>query len=152
MKKIFFVLTLLILVFSVGCNNQHGSTVQNPLSDVEQEVQNQNTDSNGALALQSDGNENLDNSQPQITNDNHNSQAPAVSDQNDFIGKEKAKEIALEKAGLNESDVVFEKVELDFDDGFYQYEVEFRKGKTEYSADIRADDGKIIEWDVDYDD
>lgn len=66
-----------------------------------------------------------------------------------YISEKSAKKIALDKAGLKESEVSFVKVELDMDDGIWRYEVEFKKGFKEYSADIKADDGKILEWDVD---
>ena len=66
-----------------------------------------------------------------------------------YISEKSAKKIALDKAGLKESEVSFVKVELDMDDGIWRYEVEFKKGIKEYSAQIKADDGKILEWDVD---
>ncbi len=65
------------------------------------------------------------------------------------IGLEKAKEIALNKAGLTENDVVFAKTLREIDDGILQYEIEFLKDNTEYSADVRASDGEIIKWDID---
>lgn len=68
-----------------------------------------------------------------------------------FIGEEKAKEIALEKAGLTVADVIFDRTELDKDDGVWHYEVEFRQGRTEYDTDIKADDGTILKWEVDLD-
>lgn len=74
------------------------------------------------------------------------------ADKTKFIGEESAKSIALEKAGLSADQVTFEKVELDRDDGVWQYEVEFRKGRTEYDYDIKADDGSILSYDVDKDD
>ena len=74
------------------------------------------------------------------------------SDDGQYIGEESAKQIALEKAGLGEEEVKFVKVKLERDDGVYIYEIEFYKGYTEYSAEIKADDGKILEWDVDIDD
>ncbi len=73
------------------------------------------------------------------------------TDKSQFIGEEKAKSVALEKAGLSADAVTFDKVELDRDDGVWQYEVEFRKDRTEYDADIKADDGSILSWDVDND-
>ena len=73
-------------------------------------------------------------------------------DKSKFIGEERAKSIALEKAGLSADNVTFDKVELDRDDGVWQYEVEFRKDRTEYDADIKAEDGSILSWDVDNDD
>ena len=72
--------------------------------------------------------------------------------EDNFIGEERAKQIALDRAGLSADDVVFERVELDFDDGVWEYEVEFRQGRTEYSADIKADDGTVISWEKDIDD
>ncbi len=69
----------------------------------------------------------------------------------DFIGENKAKEIALERAGISGDDIVFERVELDLDDGIWQYEVEFRQGRWEYDADIKADDGTVLSFDKDYD-
>ncbi len=66
-----------------------------------------------------------------------------------FIGEERAKEIALERAGITEDGVVFDRVELELDDGVWKYEVEFRQGTTEYDTNIKADDGTIILWEVD---
>jgi len=70
-------------------------------------------------------------------------------DTSGFIGEEKAKDIALEKAGISASDVIFKKTKLEKDDGIYQYEIEFRSGLTKYEADISATDGKILSWDTD---
>ena len=72
-------------------------------------------------------------------------------DDSKFIGIEKAKEAALQKAGIPADGVVFEKAELDNDDGVWHYEVEFRKGTTDYDADVKAEDGTILKWDVDMD-
>ena len=57
----------------------------------------------------------------------------------------------MEKASLTEADVVFEKIDLDKDNGVWHYEVEFKKGKTEYDADINAEDGTVISWEIDID-
>lgn len=69
-----------------------------------------------------------------------------------LISKEKAKEIALDHAGYEESEVKFVKVKLDRDDGRYEYEIEFRAdGNLEYDYSINAVNGKIVEYDRDYD-
>lgn len=65
-----------------------------------------------------------------------------------LIGEEKAKEIALEKAGLTADEVSFDRVELDRENGGLRYEVEFKKELTEYSAEISAIDGTIVSWEV----
>ena len=68
------------------------------------------------------------------------------------IGEEKAKEIALHKAGLSESDVRMERVEPEKERGVWVYDVEFQKDRTEYSAEIDAVTGEILSWETDYDD
>ena len=70
---------------------------------------------------------------------------------NDYIGVDRAKEIALNHAQMNESDVQFAKAKLENDDGGVEYEIEFYSGKTEYEYTIDAVSGNIIEYDVDYD-
>ena len=66
------------------------------------------------------------------------------------ISKEKAKGIALTKAGLTEDEVTFVRVERDRDDGKTVYEVEFyTKDNIEYDYEIDAKSGKIISYDAD---
>lgn len=69
-----------------------------------------------------------------------------------FIGEEEAKAIALEKAGLKEDEADRIKISLDRDNGNWEYEVEIRVGRTEYDADINAETGEIIKWEVDIED
>lgn len=73
------------------------------------------------------------------------------SSSNDYIGVDRAKEIALNHAQMNESDVQFAKAKLENDDGGVEYEIEFYSGKIEYDYTIDAVSGNIIEYDVDYD-
>ena len=81
------------------------------------------------------------------------SSKPSNSNTNsNYIGVEKAKEIALSHAGLSGSDVRIKKAELDRDDGRYEYEIEFVSGRTEYEYTIDAVSGTILEHDSDYDD
>lgn len=79
--------------------------------------------------------------------------SPSVNsvDSSAFIGEEKAKDAALQKAGISADGVVFDRVELEKDDGVWKYEVEFRQGIIEYDADVKADDGTILKWEVDSD-
>lgn len=77
---------------------------------------------------------------------------PEEKPNQELIPVEKAKEIALEKAGLKETEVKFEKAELEEDDGIWKYEIEFEKGENEYEAEINAKTGEIIKWEVDIDD
>lgn len=68
------------------------------------------------------------------------------------LTREAAKKIALEHAGLEESQVRRLQVEYDRDDGVAKYEVDFEKDRFEYSYDIHAETGKILEADKEYDD
>ncbi|MEE0776684.1 MAG: PepSY domain-containing protein [Bacillota bacterium] len=68
------------------------------------------------------------------------------------IGADKALEIALKHAGVNEDDVVKQKVHLSKDDGIAEYEVEFYVGNEEYDYDIDAATGEIRSFDSDIDD
>ncbi len=70
---------------------------------------------------------------------------------NNYITESKAKAIALQHAGLNESEVRIKKVKFDYDDGRAEYEVEFRKGRMEYEYIIDAVNGTILEFDMDND-
>ena len=67
-------------------------------------------------------------------------------DTSKFIGEEKAKEIALKKAETDAENVKFDRVELDYDDGLWQYEVDFRQSNIEYDIDINAESGEILSF------
>lgn len=73
---------------------------------------------------------------------------PASPNGEPLIGEDRAKEIALEKAGLTADEVRFDRVELDRDNGGLRYDVEFRKDLTEYNAEISATDGSVLSWEV----
>lgn len=68
---------------------------------------------------------------------------PAVSED---IGVEKAKEIALERAGLSASAVTFIDAHLDRDDGRLEYDLEFHSGGMEYEVSVDARNGEIREY------
>ena len=70
----------------------------------------------------------------------------------DLISEEQAIKIALDKASVSENEIIIEKFKLEFDDKMYKYELEFKKGKTEYDAEIKADDGTVISWEMDTND
>lgn len=72
------------------------------------------------------------------------------SSNNNYIGVDRAKEIALNHAHLNEPDVQFVKAKLENDDSGMAYEIEFYSGRTEYDYTIDAVSWNIIEYDVDY--
>ena len=63
-------------------------------------------------------------------------------DPSDYIGVDRAKEIALSHAGL--TDATFESAELDEDDGAMVYELDFIADGIEYEYEIDALTGKIL--------
>jgi uncharacterized membrane protein YkoI len=73
-------------------------------------------------------------------------------DSSKYITRERAKEIALDDAGVNAADAVFLKARLDWDDDRAEYDVEFYSGKTEYDYEIDALTGTILDRDQDADD
>lgn len=67
-----------------------------------------------------------------------------------YIGKAKAKQIALNKAGVSTANAEFVKANLDYDDGVRIYDIEFYAGDYEYEFEINARTGKIYDYDKDY--
>lgn len=65
---------------------------------------------------------------------------------NDYIGVDKAREIVLNHAGLDSSDVRFSKVELDIDYHIATYEIEFYHDYYEYDYEIDAVTGEILKY------
>lgn len=96
----------------------------------------------------------------EIENDGQNGQSAAGSagssssgsTNTEYIGESKAKTIALNDAGLKESQVTFTKAKLEKDDGKWEYSVEFYSGSTEYDYEIDALSGKILSKDKEIDD
>ena len=68
----------------------------------------------------------------------------------DMIGEEKAKQIALDHAGLTAEQVTFIKSGLDRDDGKLNYDVEFYdKDGKEYDYEIDPHSGQVLDYDHD---
>lgn len=66
-----------------------------------------------------------------------------------YINKETAKNIAFTHVGCLESEVTKLKVEFDFDDGSYLYEIEFVFDDKEYEYELFATNGDIYKIEVD---
>ena len=67
------------------------------------------------------------------------------------IGHAKAKSIALNHAGVSENKAYDMEIELDDEDGTLVYEVEFKSGGMEYSYEINAATGAILELEAELD-
>ncbi|MDD2364192.1 MAG: PepSY domain-containing protein, partial [Eubacteriales bacterium] len=66
-----------------------------------------------------------------------------------YIGYDRATSIAFSHAEVNAEEVRELEVELDTDDGYLIYEVEFKHNNTEYEYDIDAISGKILKFETD---
>ncbi len=88
------------------------------------------------------------------TNETAVSSVPATATQGPkvLILEEEAKDIALQNAGVNESDVTGLRIRLETDDGAQIYEVDFYVGTTEYDIDVDAVSGAIRSMDSEIED
>ena len=66
------------------------------------------------------------------------------------IGEAKAKEIALERAGLSASDVKYFNIKPDYDDGRLIYEGSMFHDVWEYEFEICGHTGNILDWERDH--
>lgn len=62
------------------------------------------------------------------------------------ISADDAKRIALEYAGVAETEAQYLEAEYDYDDGRAEYEVTWYVGRTEYSCDVNAATGEILSF------
>ena len=69
--------------------------------------------------------------------------------QNNYIGEQAAQDAALAHAGVSAQNVSFVRTKLDWDDGRWQYEVEFYDQGTEYDYSIDAVTGEVLGYDYD---
>ena len=67
-----------------------------------------------------------------------------------YIGEAKAKTVALERAGVTESELLFCKVELDTHQGAMVYDVEFTTDSYEFDCDVNAKTGEIVKFEKEY--
>lgn len=87
------------------------------------------------------------------TNDNSNSnqiidsiipEAVESLTENTAVDREKAKEIALNHAGLKTENITGYKIELDRENGILYYDIEFDSAGYEYDYEVNAETGEII--------
>lgn len=78
--------------------------------------------------------------------ENHEVPSDNATENSNTITMEKAKKIALKKAGLTEKDGTWKKEKTDRDDGRMTYELEFVSGEMEYDIEIDAESGSILEF------
>ena len=79
-----------------------------------------------------------------------NGRSPSQSPNGDqkYISEADAKSIALEKAGLDASNVTYRKCKFEFDDGLAIFDIEIVSNGKEYEFEINAITGDILSYDV----
>lgn len=84
--------------------------------------------------------------------EHHSQGAGGVSPVGDGqITGDRAKQIALEYAGVAEKDAQYLEVSFDYDDGRAEYEIEWHVGRTEYSCDVDAVTGEVLSFEKEFD-
>ncbi|MCD8337796.1 MAG: PepSY domain-containing protein [Lachnospiraceae bacterium] len=106
-------------------------------------------DSADSSSLDNTGSSNSDSTNSSRT-ESAGSNGSTDSSSASYISLDEAKSIALEYAGLSDSDVTFKKAKLDKEHGTMVYEIEFYQGRTEYECEINAVTGTVIEFEVDH--
>ena len=99
---------------------------------------------------QSQSNETQTDSTQAQQSDSPSTQQPQQSTDT-AVSLEQAQQLALQKAGLNDSEVIWKKLEQDEDDGRIVYELEFISGRTEYDCEIDAATGNFLKFEQEQD-
>lgn len=63
-----------------------------------------------------------------------------------YIGADKAKQVAFDRADITASKASQVTAELDYEDGVMVYQVEFRVGTYEYECDVNAATGAVVQY------
>ena len=69
-----------------------------------------------------------------------------VNPTGDYITEGRAKEVALNHAGVSEANIYQYECKLDYENGYMVYEIEFKSGGLEYEYEIEATTGNIVKW------
>ena len=125
-------------------NNQQSGNSSNNQSDNSSQTQNNQSDNSS----QTQNNQSSSAGQSQAQQSSGSSQGQQTADSSQYIGTEKAKQIALNHAGVSSSSATFTKTKLDRDDGIYVYEIEFISGEIDYDYEINATTGNVISFDT----
>ena len=67
-----------------------------------------------------------------------------------YIGEAKAKTVALERAGVTESELLLYKIGMDTHNGTMVYDVEFTTASYEFDCDVNAKTGEIVKFEKEY--
>ena len=74
---------------------------------------------------------------------------PTQQPGSELLSEDEIRAIVFSHAGVNANDVREFEIELDDEDGIWVYEVEFESGRNEYSYEVNALTGEIIDYEID---
>ena len=74
---------------------------------------------------------------------------PTQQPGSEFLSEDEIRAIVFSHAGVNANDVREFEIELDDEDGIWVYEVGFESGRNEYSYEVNALTGEIIDYEID---
>ena len=104
---------------------------------------------NGEILEYASDIEDYDITQQQATKENKSVTPNNQNSNNSKITVEKAKEISLKHANLKDNQVVFDKTEMDYDNGVQVYDIEFHYNNIEYKYEIDANTENILSYSQD---
>lgn len=104
---------------------------------------------NGEIVEYDSDIEDYDITQQQATKGNKSVTPNNQNSNNSKITVEKAKEISLKHANLKDNQVIFNKTEMDYDNGVQVYDIEFHYNNIEYNYEIDANTGNILSYSQD---
>lgn len=130
-----FVAAFFAIVFSAvfaGCGTKMGEDVSSDISSI--------LEPDNSNSAQQNNNSNTPN-----TSINNSSMPNSNTTSEAKISKEKAKEIALRHANVNEDKVSDFEIDLDTENGVLVYEISFDSNGKEYDYDVNATTGDITD-------
>ena len=74
---------------------------------------------------------------------------PTQQPGSELLSEDEIRAIVFSHAGVNANDVREFEIELDDEDGIWVYEVGFESGRNEYSYEVNALTGEIIDYEID---
>lgn len=139
-------------------DSQQPSDDQQSQSNETQTGSTQTQQSDSPSTQQADSQQPSDDQQPQSNEtqtDSTQTQQPTETtpqqSTDTAVSLEQAQQLALQKAGLSDSEVTWKKLEQDEDDGRIVYELEFISGRTEYDCEIDAATGNFLKFEQEQD-
>lgn len=138
--------------YEVDINYNNGK-VESFEKDIRDDGITNNNTSNDDTANTNNASVSDTNNNSNVTNTigNSSNTTNTTNNSSEYIGEEKAREIAVEYAGIgNYNDIRFNKVELDVDRNVTVYELEFYYNNTEYDFEINAQTGEVLKYEKGY--